>query len=109
MFGKADAKFALALAVGTFLAWANFLIMGLTIQKMVGKDEKTAAMGMKLSQALRMFAILGIELLCLFVFSLNPIAMIVPLFFPRIGIALRPVFAKIMGDQQTEEDNEKDK
>ncbi len=76
------------------VAVLNFLFMGITVQKAVGKSEKQAAGTMKLSQTARMFllfltAALGVVLPCFNIF-----AVLIPLFFPRIAIFLRPLFNK---------------
>ena len=73
----------------------NFFLMGYTVQEAVLLDEKGAAKKVKLSQSLRLlmvgaFAIAGCVFKCF-----NPVAALVPLFFPRIAVTLRPVFKKI--------------
>ena len=72
----------------------NFFIMGLTVQKAVNKDEKDAATTMKASQSLRFFFILVVAILGVVLDCFNTIAALVPLFFPRIAVALRPLFSK---------------
>lgn len=74
----------------------NFLLMGITVQKAVGKEEKEAKNLMKLSLSLRtllLFAVVGtgVALSCFSVWTA-----IIPLFFPRIAIAFRPLFDKRM-------------
>ena len=82
--------------LGNLLGFAagvlNFFLMGYTVQEAVLLDEKGAAKKIKLSQSLRLlmvaaFAIAGCVFKCF-----NPVAMLVPLFFPRIAVTLRPVF-----------------
>lgn len=80
--------------LGAAVAIANFFLMGLTVQKAMDKDKKDAASGMKASQGLRMVflfaaAALGVSLSCF-----NTIAVLLPLFFPRLAIAVRPLFTK---------------
>lgn len=96
-------KWNLTVLFGNILGLAatvlNFFFLGLTVQKAVAQDEKKAAVTMKFSQMLRM--------LMLFVFAIvafcinkhaapvfNMIAVVVPYIFPRIAIALLPVFRK---------------
>lgn len=75
----------------SFLAGVgNFLLLGLTVQKAVLKEEKEAKQLMKTSQALRQVAMFGILALGLAVPVFHWVAVIVPMFFPRIAIALRP-------------------
>lgn len=82
--------------LGNLLGFAagvlNFFLMGYTVQEAVLLDEKGAAKKIKLSQSLRLlmvaaFAIVGCVFKCF-----NPVAVLVPLFFPRIAVTLRPVF-----------------
>lgn len=78
--------------LGAFGAIGNFLLMGITIQKAVERDEKHAAGLMRLSQTLRLFALFLIALIGCLVPGINLAAVLIPLFFPRIVIAFRPLF-----------------
>lgn len=74
------------------VAIVNFFLMGLTVQKAVERDKKQAASAMKLSQTTRMMvlfiaAILGVTLSCF-----NTWTVLIPLFFPRIGVYFRSLF-----------------
>ena len=99
-----DDFFVLLMYVGT--AILNFFLMGLTLQAAVGKDQKDAAARIKFSQTYRMlmlFAVAGAGVLAPI---FNMVATIVPLFFPRIAIALRPLIDKNKGgdaDAQTDD------
>ena len=80
--------------LGAALAVGNFLLMGLTIQKALGKSEEDAKKLMKLSQQLRMLmllvgCVLGGALAC---FDL--VATLIPLLFPRIAVMIRGLTGK---------------
>ena len=80
--------------LGGVTAVGNFLLMGLTIQGAIGLEEKEARTRLRGSQNLRLLmqlvvAILGAVLPCF-----NMWAVLIPLFFPRIAVALRPLFFK---------------
>ena len=80
--------------LGAALAVGNFLLMGLTIQKALGKSEEDAKKLMKLSQQLRMLmllvgCVLGSALAC---FDL--VATLIPLLFPRIAVMIRGLTGK---------------
>lgn len=77
--------------LGAAVAVANFLLMGITVQNAVQKDEKDAAPLMKVSQMLRNLMLLITALLAFLLPFINPAAAIIPLFFPRIAIFLIPV------------------
>lgn len=99
--GAWDLSVLLGNLLGGVVAISNFFLMGLTVQKAVGKEEKQAAHLMRLSQQLRLgllfiTAVLGVALNCF-----HFIAVLVPLFFPRIAIAVRPLFDKKKGSERT--------
>ena len=81
-------------------AIANFLLMGITIQKAVDKEQKDAAQMMKFSQTARLF--MQFALAAVGVLFFNPIASVVPLFFPRIAVAFRPYIGN-KNDSKVEE------
>ena len=80
--------------LGGCAAVGNFLLMGVTIQNAVLMEKKDASTRMKASQKLRMLMLLGVGLLAALVDFLNLWATLIPLFFPRFAIALRPLFDK---------------
>lgn len=74
------------------VAIANFLLMGITVQSAVTKEEKEARGAIRISQIYRLLLtfialVVGVALPCF-----NTIAVILPIFFPRIAIAFRPLF-----------------
>ena len=69
----------------------NFFFMGITVQKAVLMDVNDAKKLMKSSQALRntgMFLLIAIGVL---VPVFNNVAVILPVFFPRIAVTFRPL------------------
>lgn len=68
---------------------ANFFLMGITVQNALDKDEKEAASAMKLSQRLRLLMMFIVVALGAALDCFNVFAVIIPLFFPRVAIALR--------------------
>lgn len=92
-------KWDLTVLAGNILSGAaavvNFLLMGITVQSAVKKEEKDAKSLMRMSQTLRtlmLFAVAAVGALLPSVF--NIFTVIIPLFFPRIAIFLRPLFGK---------------
>lgn len=71
---------------------ANFFLMGLTIQKALEKEEKDARNFMKLSQTYRFLFLVAVVAIGAGFFSLW--AAIIPVFFPRVAILIRPLFDK---------------
>ena len=78
--------------LGGAAAVGNFFLMGLTVQKAVGKEEKDAAGLMRLSQAGRMLLLVLVGLAAALIPFFDLIAALIPLFFPRIAVAARPLF-----------------
>ena len=70
----------------------NFFLMGLTIQKALEKEEKDARNFMKLSQTYRFLFLVAVVAIGAGFFSLW--AAIIPVFFPRVAILIRPLFDK---------------
>lgn len=90
--------------IGAFTAVLNFFLLGITVQKAIGKDEKDAAQTMRFSQSSRMFMQLALGALGAYFF--NPVTAIIPLFFPRIAIIFRPLFNKKATDAAEGETSE---
>ncbi len=91
IIGMWSYKVLLGNILGAAVAVLNFLLMGITVQKAVQKDEKDAATLMKLSQTLRNMMLLIAAVLAIVLPFINPVAAIIPLFFPRIAITLIPL------------------
>lgn len=77
-----------------FFAVLNFLLMGIGVQISVEKEEIDAKKTIKISHTYRsimlfLVIVLGVALPCF-----NTLASIIPHFFPRIAIMLRPLFDK---------------
>lgn len=91
IIGKWDYTVLLGNIFGGAVAVVNFLLMGITVQKAVLKDEKEAATLMKLSQTLRNMMLLITCVVAIAVPFMNGVAAVIPLFFPRIAISLIPL------------------
>ena len=91
-------KWSLSVLFGNLLSGVtgilNFFLMGLTVQAAVIKDEKKAALSMKVSQILRMLLIFAVAAVGVLLECFNTVTVILPLFFPRIAISFRPLFNK---------------
>ncbi len=81
---------------GGSVAVLNFLLMGITVQMAVEKEEKEARSMMKLSQTLRMFMILIAAVIGVLAPCFHNVAMLIPLLFPRVAIMFRPLFNKFL-------------
>lgn len=97
VIGKWDYTVLLGNLLGACAAVANFLIMGLTVQAALGKEQKDAKNMMKLSQMLRMFMLFAVALIGYLVPVFKLVAVVVPFIFPRIAVALRAISIKKQG------------
>ena len=77
---------------GGFIAVLNFFLMGLTVQRAVGREEKQIKNLVRSSQYLRLLMQGAAMLLAFRVGWLDPWATVIPLFFPRLAIILRPLW-----------------
>ena len=64
--------------LGAAAAVGNFLVMGLSVQSAVQKDEKAAKATLKASQSLRMFALFVIAAVGVLLPCFHTIAMVLP-------------------------------
>ncbi len=92
--GKWHYTVLLGNALGFITVVANFLLMGITVQKAVLKEEKEAKYLMKRSQSLRFLLLFAVALVGYLVPVFNIIAVVIPYLFPRVAVALRPLFNK---------------
>ena len=85
--------------LGGAAAVGNFFAMGLTVQRAVEQENKRAAAMMKLSQTLRLLAQFLVAVAGVWLAQTSDqwtvlLAVLLPLLFPRVAIALRPLFDK---------------
>ena len=70
----------------------NFFLMGLTIQRVLGKEEKEARTAIRVSQLYRNLAMLLIVGAAVLAPVFHVWASVIAVFFPRIAILFRPLF-----------------
>lgn len=78
---------------------ANFLLMGISVQNAVQKDEKDARTAIKASQSLRMVFLLAAAVIGAALPCFNIWTSLIPLVFPSIAVRLRPLFDKKNGSK----------
>ena len=72
--------------LGLIIGVGNFFFMGIGIQKALEKDEKSAKGVLKFSQTARFFGIFVLAMAGVLLKCFNTVAVLVPIFFPRIAI-----------------------
>lgn len=92
--------------ISAYFAVLNFLLMGMTVQNALKMEEKDARHAMRFSQSARMlmlFLAAGTG-----VYFCDPIASVLPLFFPRIAVGFRPFIGKknaSLNEEEQKSDN----
>ena len=79
---------------GAVIGVGNFFLMGLTVQKCLTMEPDDAKKRMKLSQQGRLLMLLVFCMIGAALPWLNTIALLVPQFFPRIGVTVRGLTMK---------------
>lgn len=90
IFNAFDYTVLLGNILGGGIAVLNFFLMGITLQKsLADSDPKTAKNRVKLSQSMRFLMLIIVAVLGGVLPCFNLIAVVVPLFFPRIVLTIR--------------------
>jgi len=88
-------KWTYTVLLGNLLSFGaailNFFIMGITVQKAVTLEVSDAKKLMKSSQNLRKAGLFVLVVIGVIAPLFNTVAVIVPLFFPRIAVSFRPL------------------
>ena len=94
IIGQWDYTVLLGNLYGLVLAVGNFFLMGLTVQKCLTLEPDEAKKRMKLSQQGRMLMLLVLCVIGGVLPFFNIIAVLIPQFFPRIGVTIRGLTMK---------------
>ena len=97
IIGKWDYSVLLGNLLSASVGILNFFLLGLTVIKALSsEDEKYRKNLMRMSQALRTFLMFAVAVLGALpvIPCFNIWATLIPLFFPRIAIMIRPAFLK---------------
>jgi len=94
MIGKWNITVLLGNVYSMLLVILNFFLMGLSVQKAVAKEENDAKRFIKASSSGRMLALFIFVIIGVIIDFFNIWALIIPLFFPRVAIAFRPLFGR---------------
>ena len=93
--------------LGGGAAVLNFFLMGLSVQKALEKEEeKDAKQVLRLSRTLRMLFLFVVAVIGVTVPCFHYVAALIPLLFPRIAIAFRPLFDKKMNREEADHASE---
>lgn len=79
--------------LGLIAAVGNFLLMGITVQKALGKEAKEAALMMRVSQMLRMLLLFIVALIGYLVPVFQLVAVVIPYLFPWVAMMMRQLLS----------------
>ena len=83
---------------GAAAAVGNFYLMARTVsQAVAGGNPEDAARRVKASATLRLLGVAAVCAVLIGLLKTNPFATLIPLLFPRIGIAFRPMIDRKKG------------
>lgn len=80
--------------LGGAAAVLHYFLMGITVQKALGKEEKEAKDLMKLSLTLRNMMLVAVMAIGFLFNCFNIIALLVPMLFPSVAAKASPIFLK---------------
>ena len=87
---------------GAVLAVGNFFLLAYTVSRAVDKGKpEEAAQRVKATATLRLIGVGALSALLIGVFKTNVFATLIPLLFPRVGIAFRPMLDRKRGTGNT--------
>ncbi len=82
---------------GGITAVANYLLLGITVAGAAGGPPEKVALKVRSSMTARMLGMAGVCAIAVGVLHTNVYATVIPLLFPRIGIAFRPAVDRRRG------------
>ena len=100
--GKLNAAALYGLLIGYALAVGNFFLLAYTVSRAVDKGKpEEAAQRVKATATLRLIGVGALSALLIGVFKTNVFATLIPLLFPRVAIAFRPILDRKRGTGST--------
>ena len=88
--------------VGAAVAVGNYLLLGITVARAVSGPADRAALKLRSSMTVRFLGMGAVCALAVGLLHTNVYATLIPLLFPRVGIAFRPLADRARGGQRTE-------
>jgi hypothetical protein len=103
LLGRMDLSVLGGGLAGSVLAVGNYAIMSQAVVKAVSSGEPArASRYIQTSRTLRLLGLAALCALCVGVLKTNVYATLIPLIFPRIGIAFRPLMDRKRGKKSAE-------
>jgi amino acid permease len=100
VIGRWDYTVLLGNVLSAAAVVGNFFGMAVGIQRALGKEEKDAKQAIRASNALRLFGMFAVLALGVLLPCFSTWTTVIPIFFPRLIVALRPLWDKKMGEEE---------
>ena len=101
LFRKWDFPVLFGNLIGAAAAIGNYLLMGMTVERAVSGPAEKAALKIRASMTARLLGQAAVCALAVGILKTNVYATLLPLLFPRIGIAFRPRVDRARGKKDT--------
>lgn len=88
--------------IGAAVAIGNYLLLGIAVARAVSGPADKAAAKIRSSMTLRLLGMAAVCALAVGVLHTNVYATLLPLLFPRVGIAFRPLWDRRKGRKEPE-------
>ena len=102
LLGKWEMSVLTGNLVGALAAVGNYLLLGITVAKAAAGPADRVAMRVRASMTGRLLGQAAVCALAVGLLHTNVYATVIPLLFPRVGIAFRPMVDRKMGKTETE-------
>ena len=104
VIGRWDTGVLTGNLIGAAAAVGNYLLLGITVSRALSDGEKDRAMlRVRSSMTLRMFGMAAVCAAAVGLLKTNVFATMLPLLFPRIGLAFRPMTDRMLGRESRAE------
>ncbi len=101
-----DYKVLLGNLWGAAVAILNFFLLAISVQRAMGQEEKEAAQIIRSSRTTRMFMQFVLAVIGALIPVFNVFAVLIPLLFPRVGVAFHPLIERIRAKRSPKEEGQ---
>lgn len=91
---------------GAAVAILNFFLLAMSVQRAMGQEEKEAAQIIRTSRTTRTFMQFALAVIGALIPVFNIYAVLIPLLFPRVGVALRPAIERAQAKKSEKGDGQ---
>ena len=97
LLGKWDMSVLIGNLIGAAAAVGNYLLLGITVTKAASGPKEKIALKVRSSMTARLLGQAAVCAIAVGLLHTNVYATVIPLLFPRVGIAFRPMIDRMRG------------